>query len=429
MQSLNSSSCIRIESEIASLKKVLIHTPGPEVECMSPKDVEKYLFHGVIFLKDLLEGYNVFKNVLSSFAQVFEIKQCLEEVFANQEAREFCLRKILTHYGKMDLEQELMSFDSQTLTRFLIEGYKIHQSPTHHSLASYISEEKFALLPLPNLYFTRDTSVVVGDKYISAHMATAVRFTETILTQTIFKFHPAFQSQGPLLNLQYPFNDALLQIEGGDVHVWSKDLYLLGLSVRTNAPAIDAFVDSMVKFRKANQDDAPFTVLAIFLPKMRTMIHLDMIFTRISEDQALAYAPAVTGAHPYKVIKISVTKKGEKTFETVDNLLVALKSVNTPIEPVFAGGKTSLKRQQRAQWMSGTNSFAVAPGKIICYENEDTLNELNKSGFKIVTGKNFLRENLSPSDLPDKTVISIDGSQLSQGGGGPRCMTCPIERV
>src|SRR5438034_1044986 len=106
---------VKIESELDSLKKVLIHTPGPEVECVSPENKDKFLFHGILFLKDVLKDYSIFKNVLSTVAKVYEVKQCLQEVIENPYVKETCLDQILDFYNAQHFKSSLLELDQKTL--------------------------------------------------------------------------------------------------------------------------------------------------------------------------------------------------------------------------------------------------------------------------------------------------------------------------
>lgn len=420
---------ICIESEIAPLKKVLIHTPGPEIECMAPDEVEKYLFNALIFQRNLIKDYTIFKNVLSKFAKVYEVKDCLIQVFSNVQVREHCLNKVLNFYEKLEFKHELLNLDVHELVRVLIEGLEYKKSRIPNSFSSFVSSDRYILSPLPNLYFTRDTSIVIGTKVASAYMAQSVRYVEMILTRAIFKYHPDFKGEGFLCDSFFPDSEdpPAIKFEGGDVHIWEKNLYLIGVSARTNSSAIDAFVNALAQDRKAKMDDEPFYILAVLLPDNPSMIHLDMLFTQVSKHHALVYKPVISGSHPFSTIKISANSSGIIQIEEMHDLLSALKSVNYDIEPIFCGHNQSLIVQQREQAVSGTNSFALAPGKIISYDNEHTIRALEHAGFKSVAGQDFVGK-FELYQSQDNIVITIDGSQLSQGGGGPRCMTCPILR-
>lgn len=420
---------ICIESEIAPLKKVLIHTPGSEIECMAPDEVEKYLFNAVIFQKHLIKDYTIFKNILSKFANVYEIKDCLTQVFENLEIRARCLNKVLNFYEKLEFKDELLNFDANSLARVMIEGLEYKKSKISNSFSSFVSSDRYILSPLPNLYFARDTSIVIGTKVASAYMAQSVRYVETILTRTIFKYHPDFKGEGFLSDSFFSDSDdpPSIKFEGGDVHVWDKNLYLIGVSARTNSSAIDAFVNALAQDKKSKNDDTPFYILAVLLPDNPSMIHLDMIFTQVNKHQALIYKPAVCGSHPFSAVKISADQSGIVQIEEMNDLLTALKSVGYSIDPIFCGDNQSLVVQQREQSVSATNSFALAPGKIISYENEYTMRALEVAGFKIISGEDFVKNSEKYKGLHN-IVITVNGSQLSQGGGGPRCMTCPILR-
>ena len=294
------------------------------------------------------------------------MKQCLEDVLEFQEAREQCLNQILTIEKSLHLKNQLNDLDSKTLSSVLIEGYKNQ----NHSLENYLtpsaSSNSYVLKPLHNLYFTRDTSVVFGNKVINMHMANSVRSPESIISRTLFKFHPKLSNLGSILDSTGHISDPEYCLEGGDIHIWNSNLILVGLSERTKPRAIDALIDSLVLSRKEDGCLEPFHVVCVDLPKTRAILHLDMIFNKVNQNQALVYAPLVLSANKLRVIKIAVNSKGEKKFTEYADLISCLATVGYKIDPIVCGG-TDVLHMEREQWASGANSFDLAPSKQLNY--------------------------------------------------------------
>lgn len=413
---------IGIHSEIGQLRKVLLHSPGREVELMTPKNASELLYNDIIYYKNIVAGHAQLKSVLSLVSNVLEVSECLEEVLENIHAKNFLLDQILQYQGCPELKEDLFSLSSNELTNILLTGIPLKRN----SLESWLSTKTYSLVPLPNMYFMRDTSMVVGNRVISSKMASPVRFTESLIIRTLYDYHPELRGYGLLLDASHEIHDPKFSIEGGDIIVMNKDLLLVGISERTTPKAIDTLVNSLIQTRAEADISEPFNILCVILPRERSTIHLDMIFTVANIEQAVVYSPYVLGRERARVVRIRVKPDGDKKFKEVEDLILGLRSVGVRMDPIPCGGDDPL-HQQREQWNSGANLFSFAPGKVISYIHEHTLKACESAGFKIVSAKDVINH---PTLLKNNSplIVTVEGSELSRGGGGPRCMTCPVLR-
>lgn len=407
---------IQINSEIGELEGVVIHTPGQEVENMTPENAERALYSDILNLGVAIKEYNQFKCVLKLHTQVFEVKDLLSEILKNEKVKESLVKKVCRNEESGCIIDQLLALDDHDLTKALIEGVTLEKT----TLTSFLSKERFSLRPLHNFFFTRDAAISLYDNLLVGSMASPIRMRESLIMETIFDFHPAFSTKtfSPAKsNLQG------IAIEGGDVLIARDDLLVCGIGSRTNSQGIDFIVDHL-KNKKEKQH-----ILVQELPLTpESFIHLDMVFTLLDRDVCMIYEPVVMKMNKYQTVHIYLEGGKVKFIREVENLPQGLAKLGMDLRPVLCGGNEDRWQQEREQWHSGANFFAVGPGKILGYaRNTKTLEALNKVGFEILKGSDLAKGKVKAEDY-NKYVVAIDGSELPRGGGGARCMTMPVNR-
>jgi arginine deiminase len=229
--------------------------------------------------------------------------------------------------------------------------------------------------------------------------------------------HPEFQSKGLLYDGSVERRHQYT-IEGGDVHPLREDLVVIGFSERSSPAAIDGLASLL--FEKTKVTD----VIIVVMPEHATAIHLDMIFTQLDRELCVVYPPHFIGPERLRVLH---WRKGETRLREPASFFDALKEVELPLEPVLCGGERRTL-QEREQWASGCNFAAMRPGVVLSYaRNEATLKEMEKAGYHIIPAVAFLTGEAS-FKKHERAVITFEGAELVRGGGGPRCMTCPVLR-
>lgn len=414
---------IGVESEIGRLRKVLLHTPGREIELMTPKTASELLYNDIIHYNQVRDGHSQLSGVLGLVAEVLEVEDCLRDVLDIEGVREDLLTRICTSHNCLEIYQDLLSLPSTELAKALIAGVPLRRD----TMETYLSTRSFSLLPLPNMYFMRDSSFVLGNRVVTTAMASSVRLAEALIMRAIYEFHPALRGKGLLMDGCQAAMDPNFTVEGGDVLVVNRNLLLIGISQRTTARAVDSLINALVGTRAQEGNTEPFDVICVILPNERSTIHLDMVFTLVNREQAIIYAPYVIGRDRARVVRMTVSASGEKKFKELDDLLLGLRSVGVRVEPILCGGDDPL-HQSREQWNSGANMFAFGPGKVLSYGmHEHTVRACENAGFRIAHAREVLK-NPTVLESPRPLVVTLDGTELARGGGGPRCMTCPVLR-
>ncbi len=404
---------VHVTSEIGPLRAVLVHTPGNELFAVTPGNREDYLYDDIIDLESAQREHRRLVAVLERFAEVYEVRDLLTDLVARPDVREFLTTRALEVVPSDALAKQFAALRPEDLVALMVEGAVEDAGP----IARALNEVGYALPPLPNLFFTRDVGIVIGEHSIIGSMRYGVRWTEELLIKALFRYHPKLENAGILYDgSEEKRNNYTL--EGGDVHPIRPDLVVLGFSERSSPAALDHLCDLV--FEHGNVTD----VVIVVLPAERTAIHLDMIFTQIDKEICCVYPPHFVGPERLAVLH---RRKRSKGVKEMPNFFAAMQAVNQPLEPVFCGGNQRTL-QEREQWASACNFFTVRPGVGITYaRNEATLHELEHAGFRIVSAVNLLTGEEALED-GERGVITMEGSELVRGGGGPRCMTLPLRR-
>lgn len=408
---------INVNSEIGELEAVIIHSMGSEVENMTPQNAERALYSDILSLAVSQKEYSQFREVLHKATRVLEVKELLTDILEIEHARKALIEKVSAETSDPLMYDFLIALDHNELARQLIEGVEMKRD----SLSRFLNKERYALRPLHNFFFTRDASVSVNHEVFISNMASKVRDREALIMGAIFDHHPLFSTKTQRLE-ENIYKSQKMTIEGGDVLIGRKDLLLIGVGSRTTSAGVDAVIEKLKK-RKTKQH-----IIVHELPmEGESFIHLDMVFTFLNTHECMIYEPVILHPNRFKTIHIEVDHEQVKIQEE-KNVLEALGKLGFDLEPVYCGGKTDEWTQEREQWHSGANFFALAPGKIIGYNrNLYTLEELNHHGYEIIAAEEIISGNRLLQDVK-KCVITIEGSELSRGGGGARCMTMPVRR-
>lgn len=412
---------VHVTSEFGELEGVIVHTPGLEVEEMTPETAKRALYSDILNLSVAREEYKQLKGVLTKVSQCLEVTDLLAEVLKSEPVRNNLLAEICQQENAEDIFADLNKLDTPELARQLIQGVPIKRN----NLSRYLSNERFSLWPLHNFLFTRDASMTFRDEVLIGKMANKVRDREATIMETIFSHHPLLSAK--TVNPQKmdgQLTGKNITIEGGDFLVAREDVLVIGTGVRTSTQGIDFILETI----KAKKEPIRH-ILVQELPDLpESFIHLDMVFTFLDRDACMVYEPLILGTNRFHTIHIQV-ENGEVTkISEEKNLTKALRKLGIDMQPIFCGGAKDLWSQEREQWHSGANFFAIAPGQIIGYErNVYTIDELNKQGFEVIKAQEIID---GKAEIPAgrKCVVTIAGSELARGGGGARCMTMPFRR-
>ena len=418
---------VNVQSEIGKLNGVILHTPGEEVENMTPENAERALYSDILNLSIARKEYKQLSEVLGKITKTYQVKDLLTNILKDDAIKLEVLNRIekiepfiAETTPKGSIKDQLLDENAEDLARLLIEGVEMKRD----TLTKFLNKDWYDLRPLHNFFFTRDASMSMYNEVLIGRMANAVRDREAIIMQSIFDFTPGFNTK--TLNLATtPDPLRKLTIEGGDVQIARDDILVIGNGTRTSTRAIDAL---MYNFINRNEDKVQHILVQELPHSPESFIHLDMVFTFLDKDKCMVYEPLIMSPGNYQTVHIKIQHGKLISIRREKTLLHALKKLGMDLEPVYCGGEDETWNMEREQWHSGANFFCVAPGKVLGYaRNNYTVEAMNNAGFEIIRANDVISNKVDLNKY-EKYMITIEGSELPRGGGGARCMTMPINR-
>jgi len=394
-------------SEVGRLRTVMLHRPGPELKRLTPRNNDKLLFDGIPWVSRAQEEHDQFADALRDRGvEVLYLVDLLVETMQSEEGRARAVTSAMESLNLGDtlrtyLASALLDLSPDDLAHTLCEGIRNDEVRGGTGLVtSLLAQDDFLIEPLPNLLFTRDSSVWIADHVAVTSLAMPARERETQLTELIYTMHPRFAGTPTLHGWHRE------RVEGGDVLLIGPGVVAVGVGERTTPAGAERLTRQLFAAGLAQ------TVLAVPIAQERATMHLDTVCTMVDVDKIVMYPNIADRLQAYAVTLAGRTGDSEADLvlevAPAEPFLVAaakavgidtLHLIDTGLDPVTA---------EREQWDDGNNTLAIAPRVAVAYErNTETNARLEASGIE---------------------VVAIAGSELGSGRGGPRCMSCPITR-